>query len=231
MDSLTIQNTVTDIYLRQQELFSEDYYDKSAMIIGLGGIGSWVAIDLALLGVGTLILIDPDAVEATNLNRTLFKLDDIGSKKVHAIREMISEIRKEVIVLSLAEYFKAEHIKEFDVDYIFDCTDNLNSREIIKNNMPIPSINYVKCGYNGYSATISINDFSSGSWGEGGSYTVVPSFFGTPQIISALVVIEMMINENYEERTINYETHEILQKLNSKEVINEGQPEAEPEQN
>lgn len=213
-------NLVTDIYKRQEDLLKDNnFYENSAMVIGLGGIGSWVALDLALLGVGTLIIIDPDNIESTNLNRTLFRLNDIGKNKAVAVKELIAERRSDVIVVAINEYFTPEHLEQYNVDYLFDCTDTLNVREKISNSMSRPSINYVKCGYDGFNATISINDFTSGSWGEEGSYTIVPSFFGTPQIISALAVIEMMINNDFDAGTINFETNKILEKLTQKEEI------------
>ncbi len=206
-----MDNMITDIYSRQQELFQRDFRNESAMVIGLGGIGSWVAIDLALLGIGTIIIIDPDTIEATNLNRTLFRLSDIGKKKTDAVSGLISERRPDTLVLAIPEYFSKDMLDKYEVDYIFDCTDNLNTREKLK------SIDftaeYVKCGYDGYSATISINDFESGSWGEEGSYTVVPSFFGTPQVISALAVTELILNNIVESGTTGFEINKILKNL------------------
>ncbi len=53
MDSL-----INDIYQRQKDLLKAfKFYEKSALIIGAGGIGSWIALNLALIGVGTLIFI------------------------------------------------------------------------------------------------------------------------------------------------------------------------------
>jgi len=211
-----MDNTISDIYTRQQDLLQKDFKDESALVIGLGGIGSWVALNLVLLGVGTLVLVDPDTIEASNLNRTLFKLSDIGRKKTVAIKDLISERRQDTIVLAFDDYFSPDMLDKYSVEYIFDCTDNLNTRDKLKD-MSFQG-NYVKCGYDGYSATISINDFESGSWGEGGSYNSVPSFFGTPQVISALVITEMLINVNIETRTINFEVEKVLGELSGKGI-------------
>lgn len=209
-------NTISDIYTRQQDLLHKDFKEESALVIGLGGIGSWVALDLALLGVGTLVLVDPDTIEASNLNRTLYKLTDITRKKTEATKDLISERRQDTIVLAIDDYFSPDMLDKYSVDYIFDCTDNLNTRDKMKD-LNFQG-NYVKCGYDGYSATISINDFESGSWGEGGSYTSVPSFFGTPQVISALVITEILINVQIETKTINFEVDKALEELSGKGI-------------
>lgn len=211
-----MDNTISDIYTRQQELLQKDFKEESVLVIGLGGIGSWIALNLVLLGVGTLVLVDPDTIEASNLNRTLYKLSDIGRKKTEAIKDLIFERRQDTIVLVIDEYFSPDMLDKYSVDYIFDCTDNLNTRDKLKD-LSLQS-NYVKCGYDGYSATISINDFESGSWGEGRSYTSVPSFFGTPQVISALVITEMLINVQIETRTINFEVDKVLGELSGKGI-------------
>jgi len=219
---------IADLYERQKDLLKDyNFYEESAMVIGLGGIGSWVALDLALLGIGTIIIIDPDTIENTNLNRTLFRLGDVGRNKAEAVKELISERRSDVIVVPMTEYFKPELLDKYNVDYIFDCTDSLNVRQQICNFMPRPSANYVKCGYDGFNASISVNDYTSGSWGEEGSYTIVPSFFGTPQIISALAVTEMVINNEYDSGTINFEITEILKKLTLKKEIPDAEQQTE----
>ncbi len=61
-------------------------------IAGLGGLGSSIAIALARVGVGTLILADFDRVEPSNLNRQQYFIHQIGMPKVEALQENLSGI-------------------------------------------------------------------------------------------------------------------------------------------
>jgi len=64
-----------------------------AMIIGIGGIGTWVAQGLMLAGVGKFTLVDPDVVELANLNRQcLFTLADVGKPKAETVSAKFSQI-------------------------------------------------------------------------------------------------------------------------------------------
>jgi ThiF family len=61
---------------------------KTALLLGVGGLGCGIAMTLARLGIGKLILLDMDVVDATNLNRQLlFSLDSVGKRKVDAAVE------------------------------------------------------------------------------------------------------------------------------------------------
>ena len=99
-----------EINKRQQHIVS-DYSEKIAIVVGLGGIGSWIAVDLALIGIGTLVLFDDDKIESSNLNRTLFKLSQVGEFKTKAVKQLISERRKNILVITNEELFQAEHLK------------------------------------------------------------------------------------------------------------------------
>jgi sulfur carrier protein ThiS adenylyltransferase len=72
-------------------------------IAGLGGLGSTVAIALARIGVGTLILADFDVVEPSNLNRQQYFIQQIGMPKVKALQENLSKINPYVRVQTYNE--------------------------------------------------------------------------------------------------------------------------------
>lgn len=74
--------------------FNQDKLRASnVIIIGVGAVGSVAAMELALAGVGGLLLCDPDRVEETNLSRgPLFRPSDVGRLKVDCAAERLSEL-------------------------------------------------------------------------------------------------------------------------------------------
>jgi bacteriocin biosynthesis cyclodehydratase domain-containing protein len=68
-------------------------------VVGVGGVGNWVAQHLAAMGIGTLILVDGDVVERSNLNRQLLYSErDLGAPKVEAARRELTALNPEVAV-------------------------------------------------------------------------------------------------------------------------------------
>jgi molybdopterin/thiamine biosynthesis adenylyltransferase len=202
-----------DINNRQKGLVG-DFSEHSALIVGLGGIGNWVALDLALLGMGTLILYDGDKVEASNLNRTLFKLSHINKPKVVAVKELISERRKDTIVIIHQDLFTVDNLKKLEgIDFIFDCSDTSRLKDSIAQLKDKPR--YIKLGYDGFEGTVSVDDFESGRWGTDSSYQITPSFFAPPQILSALGIIELLLIKKQVAKTVNLNVKKILTQLSN----------------
>jgi sulfur carrier protein ThiS adenylyltransferase len=65
---------------------------SSVGIAGAGGLGSNVAVALARAGIGRLVIADDDGIEPSNLNRQQFFLDQVGERKVVALRENLLAI-------------------------------------------------------------------------------------------------------------------------------------------
>lgn len=70
----------------------QKFSGATVAVCGLGGLGSHIATTLARAGVGTLILIDYDRVDITNLHRQQYKADQIGKYKTDAMAEVLKEI-------------------------------------------------------------------------------------------------------------------------------------------
>jgi len=90
-----------------------------AVVIGLGGVGSWAAEALARSGVAKLTLIDLDHISESNINRQLHALDStLGQSKVEAMRERILQINPCCDVRCVEEFVDASnwpHIAGLDV--------------------------------------------------------------------------------------------------------------------
>ena len=80
-------------------------------IAGLGGLGSVVAIALARVGVGKLILVDFDVVEPSNLNRQQYFIHQIGMPKVEALKKNIADINPYVKTESYQERLDRNNVE------------------------------------------------------------------------------------------------------------------------
>ncbi|MFZ3271686.1 MAG: TOMM precursor leader peptide-binding protein [Mycobacterium sp.] len=75
-------------------------------LVGMGGIGSNLAVHLAAAGIGRLVITDGDRIEASNLTRqTLYRESDIGRLKVEAAAEHLAELRADLKVEVIPEDF------------------------------------------------------------------------------------------------------------------------------
>ena len=107
-----------------------------ALIVGVGGLGSWVAELLARAGVGSLRLADPDKVDVTNIHRqALYSEADAaaGLFKVEAARRRLAEINSGVTVETAAERVDHRNIAALaaDAGVVIDGTDNFAARFLI----------------------------------------------------------------------------------------------------
>jgi len=104
----------------------EQVKQSSVAIMGIGGLGSAVAVALARIGVGRMVLVDFDVVEPTNLNRQHFFIDQIGMAKTEALRETLFRINPHLDIEVLNERLTAKSIagKFGKVDVLVECFDD-----------------------------------------------------------------------------------------------------------
>jgi len=110
------------------EKLNEKISNTKPLIVGIGGIGSWVAEMLARMGVREIGIIDYDIVEVHNLTRQNYRERDINKLKIDALEERIKEINSSTKVRKFRE-IKLDYFKEFDV--FFDCTDNIETKYLL----------------------------------------------------------------------------------------------------
>lgn len=77
--------------LRQMDILNEETLDTRINIIGLGGIGSFLALLLAKMGFRRLVLMDHDIVEEHNIPNQIYRPKDVGIAKADALSEIIYE--------------------------------------------------------------------------------------------------------------------------------------------
>lgn len=177
-----LMDTGTALYNRQSSLGISVPADVT--IIGVGGVGSWVALNFALIGVNKITLIDNDKIDVTNLNRTMFKTSNVGQYKTVAMKDIIIERRPHCNVISYTRKFEdlpdsVQKIASSAV--VIDCRDSIKPLERVKS----PIIG----GYNGLSATIHVLPELKHIWGEEESpYTIIPSYVVVPSVIAAIIV-------------------------------------------
>ena len=103
-------------------------------VLGLGGLGSNIAISLARIGVGQLLLADFDIVEPSNLNRQQYFIDDIGKYKTQAMSDNISKINPFINIKTYNMLVNKENMNVFnDVDIIIEAFDKPKYKAQISN--------------------------------------------------------------------------------------------------
>ena len=108
--------------------------DSRVLIIGAGGLGSPVAIYLALAGIGTLGIVDYDVVDVTNLQRQILHHDaDIGRSKVQSARETLLAYNPDLQVVTYEEPITSENAMEMmaGFDVVVSGADNFAARYLI----------------------------------------------------------------------------------------------------
>ena len=82
----------------------------SVGIAGVGGLGSHIAIALARIGVGNLVIVDFDVVEPSNLNRQMYQINQLGQKKVFAMKDNIQKINPYLNIAAIDKKIDNENI-------------------------------------------------------------------------------------------------------------------------
>ena len=122
--------------------------NKTVLVLGVGGVGGYVVESLARSNIGTLIIVDYDKVEESNINRQIIALNStIGKSKVDVLEERIKDINSGCKVIKVDKFIDDKNFNElFDnhIDYFVDACDTvlvkkLVIKECLKRNIPFIS--------------------------------------------------------------------------------------------
>jgi len=106
-----------------------------AVVVGVGGVGSWAAEALARSGVQRLTLIDLDHVAESNINRQLQALDStLGMSKVLALQSRFADINPTCSACCIEDFVDAGNAAQripADADVVLDCCDQVRAKAAI----------------------------------------------------------------------------------------------------
>ncbi|RLI40809.1 hypothetical protein DRO64_08435 [Candidatus Bathyarchaeota archaeon] len=119
-------------YDRQRSIWNQEILRKArVLVVGAGTLGNEAVKNLALLGVGSITIIDNDIIERVNLNRCLlFREEDIGLPKARVAAQRARELNPDIDV----SYHIADIIFDFgagffeNFDIVLSCLDNREAR-------------------------------------------------------------------------------------------------------
>lgn len=123
-------------FSREELLIGKESLEKlknsKVIVYGVGGVGSYVVEGLARAGIGHIIIVDPDKVDITNINRQLCALDStIGKLKVEVVKNRILDINPNALVEAYTPKDiedGEENLIEESVDYVIDAIDTITNK-------------------------------------------------------------------------------------------------------
>lgn len=122
---------------RLERLLGKNGVDKLAssrvMVIGLGGVGSNCVEALARSGIGSFVLVDPDVVQESNINRqAIAYTSTVGRPKVEVMREMVLEIEPDARVECVDKRILPEDVADLlashEIDFCIDAQDTVMTK-------------------------------------------------------------------------------------------------------
>jgi adenylyltransferase/sulfurtransferase len=133
--------------------------DAKVLVVGLGGLGSPVALYLAASGVGELYLMDDDTVDLSNLQRQIAHGEaDIGRDKVESAAARIAELNTATGVHCLRQRLDEQNLPELDIDLVIDASDSFVSRYAANRlslNLGVPLVSAAAIGMQGQIAVLN----------------------------------------------------------------------------
>jgi sulfur-carrier protein adenylyltransferase/sulfurtransferase len=181
--------------------------ESRILLIGAGGLGSPASLYLAAAGVGTLGIVDDDAVDATNLQRQIVhSTERLGEPKVDSAKRTIEALNPDVEVVTFQDRLTSENVEEVLAhrwDVIVDGTDNFPTRYLVNDASVWHGVPVVHGSIYRFEGQVTVFDPANGpcyrclypappppelapSCAEGGVLGVLPGVVGSIQATEAL---------------------------------------------
>jgi len=165
MSSFTvIRNSEDNPFDRQERIegwSQEKLRDASVLVIGAGATGNETLKNLALLGIGNILVCDMDTISVSNLSRTvLYRKEDAGKKKAETAAMRTKEMSLEDSCC--VDFFDGDIVWELGVgvfryfDIILGCLDNVETRFTLNRNCRLVSKPWIDIGINELSGNVKV---------------------------------------------------------------------------
>jgi molybdopterin-synthase adenylyltransferase len=172
---------------------------STVAIVGCGGLGGSIAEEFSRLGIGSLILVDGDRIEESNLNRQLFATEkNIGVKKVDGAKDRLQMVNSGVKLKLIADWFDEDNAASFfeGADLVCDALDSINRRVSLERACHRLGLPLVYAGIAGWFGLLGVSfpgDFSVSRLfrqGEKGMEKIWGNPAFTPAVLASLSVAE-----------------------------------------
>lgn len=109
--------------------------NKTIIVLGVGGVGSYAVEALVRSGVNHLVIVDADKIEISNLNRQLMtNIHNVGKYKVDVLEERIKSINPSCKVDKIKDFITPDNLElifDFKPDFIIDAIDTLKTKKAL----------------------------------------------------------------------------------------------------
>jgi tRNA threonylcarbamoyladenosine dehydratase len=127
---------MTDWLTRTELILGEEGLQRlktaNVLVVGLGGVGAYAAEMICRAGVGTMTIVDGDAIHPTNRNRQLPALKSTeGLAKAEVMGQRMKDINPDIELTIIQEFIKDDkmvEILEIGFDYVVDAIDTLSPK-------------------------------------------------------------------------------------------------------
>lgn len=162
-------------------------------VIGCGGLGGYIIEMMGRLGIGTIVAIDGDVFEETNLNRQILSdVNSIGKNKAAQAYERMKLVNPEIRIIPYSENFTAENSDEIleGCNLVMDALDNIDGRLLLESECEkrnIPLIHGAISGWYGQISTVLPGDRTLSKIYGSSQGREVSNELGNPSFTPALV--------------------------------------------
>jgi molybdopterin-synthase adenylyltransferase len=199
VEALAMQNDISPArYQRNRNMISVAeqllLFGSCIAVVGCGGLGGYVIEELARLGIGRIVAIDPDIFEEHNLNRQLFSsISALGKAKVEVALTRVNEINPAVTLTAIKDTYCSSNGRELlcGATVVVDALDNITTRLDLAETcaeLQIPLVFGAIGGWYGQVSTQLPGDSTiQNIFRNGGAAKGVETKLGNPSFTPALV--------------------------------------------